>query len=356
MTISEIKGKGLLLFECISGSKAYGLDTPQSDTDLKGVFYLPLEQFYGLQYIPQISNETNDETYYELGRFVELLLKNNPTVLEILATPDDCVLYRHPLMHRLHIGLFLSKLCKDTFAGYAIAQIRKARGLKKKIVNPVDRERKSLLDFCYVIQGYSSIPVLQWLNSQGFSQERCGLAAIPHVKGLYALFYDQNETLAYRGIISGSAANDVSLSHIPKGNQELINLFFNKEGYSTYCREYHEYWDWVEKRNEERYRSTMQHGKDFDAKNMMHTIRLLQVVEEILNTGKFHVKRSNREELLNIKSGAIEYMDLLAKANGLLERIETAYDLCSLPEKPDEKVIERILVEMRRELYQQVLE
>ena len=81
MTIHDIKNKGLLLFECISGSKACGLDTSQSDTDLKGVFYLPVEQFYGLHYIPQISNETNDEVYYELGRFVELLLKNNPNIL-----------------------------------------------------------------------------------------------------------------------------------------------------------------------------------------------------------------------------------------------------------------------------------
>jgi hypothetical protein len=36
---------------------------------------LPKDQFYGLQYIPQVSNETNDEVYYELGRFVELLIK-----------------------------------------------------------------------------------------------------------------------------------------------------------------------------------------------------------------------------------------------------------------------------------------
>ena len=68
MTIQEIKNKGLLLFECISGSRAYGLDTPQSDTDIKGVFYLPKEQFYGLRYIPQISNETSDDLQDMLSR------------------------------------------------------------------------------------------------------------------------------------------------------------------------------------------------------------------------------------------------------------------------------------------------
>ena len=50
MTIHEIKEQKLLLFECISGSKAYGLDTPESDTDIKGVFVLPKKRFYGLEF------------------------------------------------------------------------------------------------------------------------------------------------------------------------------------------------------------------------------------------------------------------------------------------------------------------
>ena len=351
MTINEIKAGNFLLFECISGSKAYGLDTAKSDTDLKGVFYLPTEKFYGLNYIPQISNETNDEVYYELGRFVELLAKNNPTILEILATPDDCVLYRHPLMNALDISMFLSKLCKETFAGYAITQISKARGLKKKIVNPVGEKRKSALEFCYVIQGYSSVSVSKWLQKQNFVQERCGLVSVAHAKGLYALFYDHNGKLGYNGIISGDTANDVSLSSVPKGEKEVAILSFNKDGYSAYCREYREYWEWVKKRNEERYLCTMKQGKGYDAKNMMHTIRLLQVAEEILLTGKLNVKRPNREQLLSIKEGESEYDDLLNMANNLINRVETAYISSSLPETPDIKAIEKVLVEMRKELY-----
>ena len=48
MTIKDLKDKNLLLFECLSGSKAYGLATPQSDTDIKGIFYIPKEMFFGL--------------------------------------------------------------------------------------------------------------------------------------------------------------------------------------------------------------------------------------------------------------------------------------------------------------------
>ncbi len=51
MTIQDLKSQNLILFEVISGSKSFGLNTPTSDTDIKGVYYLPLNEFYGLHYI-----------------------------------------------------------------------------------------------------------------------------------------------------------------------------------------------------------------------------------------------------------------------------------------------------------------
>ena len=79
LTIEDLHTQNLLLLEAVSGSRAYGLATPESDTDIKGVFYLPKSMFYGMEYIPQISNETNDIVYYELGRFIELLLQATRT-------------------------------------------------------------------------------------------------------------------------------------------------------------------------------------------------------------------------------------------------------------------------------------
>ncbi len=351
MTIQDIKDRGLLLFECVSGSKAYGLDTPQSDTDLKGVYYLPKEQFYGLEYMPQISNESNDEVYYELGRYVELLSKNNPNLLEMLATPQESILYKHPLMEKLTLNLFLSQLCKDTFAGYAISQIRKARGYKKKIVNPMEKERKSVQDFCYILSGYSSVLLKEWLTENGYKEELCGLTSIPHSKGLYALFYDEKEQFTYHGIAPHPLANEISLSSIPKGETELAYLSFNIEAYSIYCKEYKEYWDWVKARNNNRYQDNLGHGKNYDSKNMMHTIRLLQVAEEILRDGKLNVKRANREQLLSIKSGEMEYEDLLKMADSLMKSIEQYAKTSDLQEKPDMERVEKVLVEMREELY-----
>jgi uncharacterized protein len=265
MTIQDLKSQNLILLEVISGSKSFGLDTPSSDTDIKGVYYLPKEKFFGLDYIPQISNETNDEVYYEIGRFVELLLKNNPNILEILASPADCILYQHPLMKRLKIDDFLSKLCKDSFAGYAVTQIKKARGLNKKIVNPMPKEKKNLLDFCYVLKGYQTVLLSDFLLENTWKQAQCGLINLPNSKGMFALFYDPTNTLGYKGIIQKENANEVSLSSIAK-NQTLVGyLSCNQEGYSKYCKEYKEYWDWVEKRNQDRYKTNQAQGKNYDA-------------------------------------------------------------------------------------------
>lgn len=349
MTIQDLKSQNLILFEVISGSKSFGLNTPTSDTDIKGVYYLPKEQFFGLNYIPQISNETNDEIYYELGRFVELLLKNNPNILEIVASPDDCVLFKHTIMNQLQIGYFLSKLCKDSFAGYAITQIKKARGLKKKILNPIEKEKKSLLDFCFILEGYDSISLDTWLKKNNFKQENCGLTNMPHSKGVYAIFY--NENAKYKGIIQKENANEVSLSSIQKGEKEIAYLYCNQDSYSSYCKDYREYWDWIEKRNDNRYNTNQLHGKNYDSKNMMHTIRLLQTAKQILETGKLNIRVSNREELLNIKAGKIEYDDLLEMADNIIASIEKNFETCTLPDFPNKQKIEAILVKMRTELY-----
>ncbi len=351
ISIQDLRTQNLLLFEVISGSRSFGLATPTSDTDIKGVFYLPKEQFYGLHYVPQISNETNDEVYYELGRFVELLLKNNPNILEILATPEDCVLYKHPLMEHIKLEDFLSKLCKDSFAGYAMTQIKKARGLKKKIVNPMEKERKSLLDFCSILQGYDSVSLRQWLAQHQKKQALCGLINVPNAKGIFALFYDATASLGYRGIIKNELSNEVSLSSIPKGEKEIAYLSCNIEGYSKYCKEYAEYWDWIEKRNNERYETNLQHGKNYDSKNMMHTIRLLQSAKQILANGTLDIRVKNREELLAIKAGQMEYDDLLTLADNLIREIETSYESSSLPEQPNYEKAISMLIKIREELY-----
>jgi len=352
LTIKDLKENNLLLFEAISGSKAYGLSLPTSDTDIKGVFVLPQNLFYGLDYIPQVNDAKNDEVYYELGRFVELLYKNNPNILELLNTPKDCILYEHPLFKKLNPTLFLSKQCKDTFAGYAMSQIKKARGLNKKIMNPMDKKRKDVLDFCYVQYAQGAIGLKAWLTKHDFIQEACGLVNIPHMKDIYGLYYDSNQQYNFQGIIRSKTVDTIVLSSIPKEAKQVAILSFNKDGYKKYCKDYKQYWDWVDKRNDSRYENTIAHGKNYDAKNIMHTFRLLDMAEEILSTGDIHVRRSNRTALLEIRSGLFEYNTLMQKAEEKVARIEQLYSNASLPEIPNKIQIEQVLVEIRKAFYQ----
>lgn len=349
MTIAELREKGLIIMECISGSKAYGLDTPQSDTDIKGVFLLPKKEFYSLSYTPQVSNDTNDVVFYELGRFIELLSVNNPNILELLSSPPEAIIYRHPFLSAIEPALFLSRLCAATFGKFALSQIKKAKGLNKKIMNPVAKERKSLLSFCFAAHGQGAIPLLKFLEIKGWQQEDCGLVNIPHMKDMYGLYHGKAH--GFKGIVKSSGSNDVALSSIPKDMRQEALLYFNKDGYSSYCKEYKEYWDWVSKRNEERYQSTQSHGKNYDAKNMMHVFRLLEMAIEIGREGKVNVRRPNREFLLDIKAGKFDYAALLKMADERKNAMEAAFASSALPEKPDMATINELLYQIRNRFY-----
>lgn len=349
LTIDSIKENGLLIFETITGSKAYGLDTPTSDTDVRGVYVVPKSMFYSLEYPEQVSNETNDIVYYELRRFMELLSKNNPNIIEMLDVPAQCILTRHDVMKMLKPEAFLSKLCEKTFANYAFTQIKKAYGLEKKIVNPVDKERKSVLDFCFAYAGGEAIPVKDFLALKKMDDKKVGLTAIPHLRDCYNLFY--SEIVSYSGIVRKESSNDVALSSIPKGEEPVVMLYFNRDAYSVYCKKYKEYWEWVDKRNEERYKTTVSHGKNYDSKNMMHVFRLLLMAKEIAVEKKVNVFRNDRQFLLDIKQGKFEYDELVQKAEELKNGLAELYQQSDLPEEPDVDQINNILIAVRKKVY-----
>jgi len=351
LSIEDLHQNKMILLETISGSKGYGLSTPQSDTDIRGVFILPKNQFFGLNYIPQVADRTNDTIFYELTRFVELLSKNNPNILELIAMPENCILQKNPLMNRLKPELFLSKLCRKTFAGYALAQIQKAKGLNKKIFNPVSKERKSVLHFCQVTNNSGTMSLLNWLEKNHYQQENCGLVKLNNIKDLFALFYDTHQELNYKGIIQKETSNEVSLSSIPKGEKPLVYLYFNKDGYTKYCKTYKEYWEWVENRNEARYENTLSHNKNYDSKNLMHTFRLLNMAEEIARTGKIIVRRPDRAFLFRIRNGEFSYDELMKKAEEKLYQIDTLFEQSDLPKQPNLAKIEKALVEIRKDCY-----
>jgi len=368
MTIQDLRDNGLILFECLSGSHAYGTNKPSSDMDYRGVFILPQDQLYGMDYIGQVSDETNDVTFYEIGRFMELLETNNPNILEILNMPDENIIFKHPVFEIIleQKYNFLTTNCKNSFGGYAATQIKKARGLNKKIVNPMEKERKTLLDFCWVPSGQGSVPLKEFLKPVPHWMYGC--VAIDHIKNAYHLFFDEDSAnifldttdelirdivyarRKYQGIEDKDGVQ-IKLSSVEKGQTPILTFYCNVEGYSKYCKDYREYWDWEEKKNLDRFQTNVTHGKNYDSKNMMHCIRLLRVAKEIGLEKRINVRRTDVADLMSIRNGEREYDDLLAEADAIVAELPEIFEKSGLPDKLDHNFVNNILVNIRKSFY-----
>lgn len=393
------------IFIAVVGSLSYGLDLAESDIDIKGIYIQDLDSILQepnmgignpLIYKPQIGGskkgtrekKKEDITLYELGRFMDLLKDNNPNILELLNTPEDCIIYKHELWDSLIRELgnnILTKKCYYSFFNYANSQIRKATGLNKKINNPMSKIRKSPLDFCHVIIKEKAIPLRKYLDNHNLDQVFCGLISIPHARGLYGIYYDQNSAnifskkyrknnrdqlkqqridnnlpmgLGYQGIIkeveNQEISNDLKCSSIPLGEDLLFTITYNKDGYVEYCKDYREYWGkdgWMEKRNNQRYNDNISHGQNYDSKNMSHCVRLLTMAREIAEGKGIIVIRHDRDFLLEIKKGKSTYDEIVTYADKLTTDLKEVYDNSNLPEEVDIQFIQSLLLKYRKQFY-----
>lgn len=115
-----------VIYRCVLGSRAYGLDDDASDTDRRGIYLPHAELHWSLYGVPeQLENDETQEVYWELQKFIVLALKANPNVLECLYSPiveDVTPLGEELLAMR---DAFLSKLVFQTYSGYVASQFKK---------------------------------------------------------------------------------------------------------------------------------------------------------------------------------------------------------------------------------------
>lgn len=115
-----------VIYRCVVGSRAFGLDTESSDVDRRGIYLPPAHLQWSLFGVPeQLENEETQETYWELGKFLKLALRANPGILECLYTPlieETTELSRELVSMR---DGFLSKLVYQTYNGYVFSQFKK---------------------------------------------------------------------------------------------------------------------------------------------------------------------------------------------------------------------------------------
>ncbi|MGV3757253.1 MAG: DNA polymerase beta superfamily protein [Verrucomicrobiota bacterium] len=116
----------LIIYRCIVGSRAYGLDTEASDTDIRGVYLAPAELQWSLHGAPEQFEDNAAQTcFWELQKFLIMALKANPNILECLYSPlvEKVTPLGQELLDLRH--RFLSQMIFQTFNGYALSQFKK---------------------------------------------------------------------------------------------------------------------------------------------------------------------------------------------------------------------------------------
>lgn len=150
-----------IVFEAVGGSQAYLAANNSSDFDINGICMLPLDMAFPhrLGYIKgfgaapdyfetmnQHHIEHNDKEYdvaiLSIVKFFDLAAQNNPNIIDILFSPERCILVQTEVGRHLRSARqqFLHKGSMQKFLGYAHSQLKK---LENKV--PTGK-RKELVD------------------------------------------------------------------------------------------------------------------------------------------------------------------------------------------------------------------
>lgn len=111
------------VYRCVMGSRAFGLATEASDTDLRGVYLAPTPLFWRFEKPPtHVEGPRDEEFSWELERFCELALRANPNILECLHSPlvEEVTPVGEELLSLR--GAFLSRRAHTSFGRYAASQ------------------------------------------------------------------------------------------------------------------------------------------------------------------------------------------------------------------------------------------
>jgi hypothetical protein len=280
------------------GSHAYGLNTPTSDLDIKGVLIPPPEYYHSfLKNIEQIEEHTpNDLVIFEIRKFFRLAADCNPNIIEVLYTDESDILFINPLGEKLRslAPKFISQKAKFTFSGYAFSQLQRIKGHYRWMMHPPKPPP---------------------------SRAELGL---PEHKD----WADKIEVEAGQGAKIG---NEI---------QELIN---KERTWREARKEWAQYEEWRANRNPAR--ALLEEKWGYDTKHGMHLVRLMRMGEEILTTGKVNVKRPDREELLAIRNqGAWSYEKLIEWAQGMETKLDEIYKSgkSPLPKEPDRTKLDEV--------------
>lgn len=374
MNIEELKRSGTIIFEAIAGSRAYGTSNPDSDYDIRGLFVLPKNERITLMNIPQeISNDSQDIKYYELEKFLRLASECNPSIIELMWLPEDCIKIQTPLMDKLieNRNLFISKKAYHTFNGYAYSMLHKAKSQNRFVNNPKSEIQPVKEDFCFVIPlsdrrlpsdkftldfTYSN-PELETLlkttpcrpiplKDTHLDLNMFHCARLEQTQHTYRLYYYGNEA---QGVFRG---DDMLVPESIPLDDEIRRfcgfLIYDQSLFEKELRDWKNYWEWRTNRSEARWKDQENGIFQYDRKNCSHCCRLIFSGKNILTQGEPIVRFTGEklQFLKDVRGGKIEYNTLMTTIENEMKELEETYNKSTLPWGCDIKKVDRLYREL----------
>jgi uncharacterized protein len=303
--VDQLLPEGLISL-CWRGSIAHGMYVPQNDPDsiddkdVMGVYIGPLEHYlgFGRRDVYEKWEGEWDCVFYELRKFIGLLLNCNPNVLSLLWLKPTGIIYESEIGQRLRAqrDLFVTKKAYHSFSGYAHAQFKKMISFNQEAQALMSKLEDQLTSFGIDPESSDSGNSLRTLTGEPF------VGATTEMMDVVKLYRGER-----RRFYSGG--------YMGKKRRELVR----RVGY--------------------------------DAKNAAHLIRLLRMGIEFLTEGTLNVERADAPELLSIKRGEWPLDKVKAEAERLFQLAQEAYVRSSLPSEPDRDSAERLCVGMIAEYH-----
>lgn len=329
------------------GSHAYGLNTPTSDLDIKGVAIPPREYFHGFaKRFEQAESKEPDMVIYDIRKFFALAADCNPNIIEVVWGAAEHIRGATVIGLRL-LGLcgdFLSKKAKHTFSGYAFSQLKRIRThrrwLLSEIKPPPTRAEMGLPE-------RTVIPADQLSAAHAAIEKKLATWQLDDMSGLdqaakVQILNSLAEMLAEMKI-TGDATYTAAGRSIGY-DENFLRLLDLERAYKSRRAEWDQYQNWKANRNPTRAALEAKHG--YDCKHAMHLVRLMRMCREILTEGKVIVKRPDRDELLAIRNGAWSYDRLEEWAEKQDAELTEVAKTSKLPNAPDRAYLDRVCSEM----------
>lgn len=303
--VNQLLPEGLISL-CWRGSVAHGMYVPKSDPDsiddkdVMGIYIGPLEHYlgFGREDVYEKWEGEWDCVFYELRKFIGLLLNSNPNVLSLLWLKPNGIIYESEIGAQLreHRDLFVTKKAYHSFSGYAHAQFKKMISFNQEAQVLMQQLEEQLTSFGIDPDSCDAGHSLRRLDGQPFVGATIEMMEV--VK-------------RYRG----ERRRYYSGGYMGQKRRELVR----RVGY--------------------------------DAKNAAHLIRLLRMGIEFLTEGTLHVERADAPELLDIKRGAWPLDKVKAEAERLFILSQEAYVRSTLPAEPKREETEQLCVSMISEYH-----